>query len=66
MHLENISPFETKLVQIVGNLAQLPPIYKHTIRTMTYDAKVATSNLHHVGNNKTTFLIHFHASWYKF
>jgi len=32
MHLENISPFETKLVLIVGNLAQLPPIYRHTIR----------------------------------
>jgi hypothetical protein len=32
MHLENISPFETKLVLIVGNFAQLPPIYKHTIQ----------------------------------
>jgi hypothetical protein len=30
MYLENISPFETKLVLIVGNLAQLPSIYKHT------------------------------------
>jgi hypothetical protein len=31
MHLENILPFETKLILIVGNLAQIPPIYKHTI-----------------------------------
>jgi hypothetical protein len=31
IHLENISPFETKLVLIVGDLAQLPPIYRHII-----------------------------------
>ncbi len=31
MHLENISPFETKLILIVGTLAWLPPICKHTI-----------------------------------
>jgi hypothetical protein len=32
IHLENISPFETKLVLIVEDLAQLPLIYKHIIR----------------------------------
>jgi hypothetical protein len=32
MHLENIFPFETKLILIVGNLAQLPPICKHIIQ----------------------------------
>jgi hypothetical protein len=32
MNLENISPFKTNLVLLVGNLAQLPPICKHTIQ----------------------------------
>jgi hypothetical protein len=58
MHLENISPFETKLVLIVGNLAQLPPIYKHTIRNNDILCKSCQ-------NNKITFLIHFHESCYK-
>jgi hypothetical protein len=31
MHLENISPFETKPCTLVGDLAQLPPICKHNI-----------------------------------
>jgi hypothetical protein len=29
MHLENIFPIETKLILLVGHLAQLPPICKH-------------------------------------
>jgi hypothetical protein len=51
MHLENISLFETKFVPIVGNLAQLLPIYKHTIWNNDILCKSCQ-------NNKTTFLIH--------
>jgi hypothetical protein len=31
MQFENIFPFETKFILLVGHLAQLPPICKHTI-----------------------------------
>jgi len=32
MSIAKTSPFETKLVLLVGDLAQLPPICKHTLR----------------------------------
>jgi hypothetical protein len=30
--LTNVSPFQNKLILLVGDLAQLPPIYKHTLQ----------------------------------
>jgi hypothetical protein len=41
IHLDSISPFETKLVVIVGDLAQLLPIYK------TYYSKHIMQKLPH-------------------
>jgi len=32
MSIAKTSPFETKLVLLVGDLAHLPPICKHTLR----------------------------------
>ncbi len=32
MSIAETSPFERKLVLLVGDLAQLPPICKHTLR----------------------------------
>jgi len=40
MSTAKIFPFEKKLVLLVGNLAQLPLICKHTYDKMTYYAKI--------------------------
>ncbi len=40
MYIAYTSPFETKLVLLVGDLAPLPPICKHNYDKMTYYAKV--------------------------
>jgi len=52
MHLENIFPFETKLILIVGNLANYHQFVNILFETITYFAKVVTLNLPHVGKQQ--------------
>jgi hypothetical protein len=59
------SPFETKLILLIGDLAQLPPICKHTLRQNDMMQKLSCKIYVLLENGTTNFFVHINVSCHK-